>query len=203
MAQWDRSIRSAIVHSETLFVFAARDYTMNVDGRDLADVRDNILQIPNMNTTGRLPTMLLVHIKMQVRITVPDERLAAHAPVDTTGTVQNIELHPTDRARLLQLPSEANFVLHHAPTILVQIDDNDTNTGLGPGIVAVESVTCQPFTIELELEEGQVFQSTLVESESRQRANTFDNCYSVDHLHFTRLYGHAWADLPFSHTSPH
>ena len=36
---------------------------------------------------------------------------------------------------------------------MVQIDDKDTDTGLGRGIVAVEPVTCQPFTIELELED--------------------------------------------------
>ena len=67
--------------------------------------------------------------------------------------MQNIELHPIDRARWLQQTSEAIFVLHHAPTVLVQIDDDDTDTGFGPGIVAVEAVTCQPFTIELELED--------------------------------------------------
>ena len=67
--------------------------------------------------------------------------------------MQNIELHPIDRARWLQRTSEAIFVLHHAPTVLVKIDDDDTDTGLGPGIVAVEAVTCQPFTIELELED--------------------------------------------------
>ena len=153
MAQWDRSLRSAMVHSETLFMFAARDHITNVDNRDLTAVRDKLLQVPNMNTTGRLPAVLLVHLKMQVRITVSDERLAAQAPVDTTGMVQNIELHPTDRTRWLQQTSEAIFVLHHAPTVLVQIDDENTDFGLGAGIVAVEAVTCRPFTIELELED--------------------------------------------------
>ena len=70
-------------------MFAARDYIMNVDGRDLTAVRDKLLQIPNMNTTGRLPAVLLVHLKMRVRITVSDERQIAQAPVDTTGIVQN------------------------------------------------------------------------------------------------------------------
>ena len=162
MAQWDRSLRSAKVHSETLFMFAARDYIMNVDGRDLTAVRDKLLQTPNMNTTGRLPAVLLVHLKLQVRITVSDERLAAQAPVDTTGKVQNIELHPIDRARWLQRTSEAIFVLHHAPTVLVQIDDNDTDAGLGVGIVAVEAVTCRPFTIELELEDPRFSRARLL-----------------------------------------
>ena len=162
MAQWDRSLRSARFHSETLFMFAARDYIMNVDGRDLTAVRDKLLQVPNMNTTGRLPAVFLVHLKMQVRITVSDQRLAAQAPVDTTGIVQNIELHPIDRARWLQLTSDAIFVLHYAPTVLVQIDENETDTGLGPGIVAVEAVTCQPFTIELELEDSRCSRARLL-----------------------------------------
>ena len=106
-----------------------------------------------MNKTGRLPAVLLVHLKMRVRITVLDERLAAHEPVDTTGLVKNIELHPIDRARWLQRTSEAIFVLHHAPTVLVQIDEDDTDTGLGVGTVAVEAVTCQPFKIAFELED--------------------------------------------------
>ena len=111
-------------------MFAARDYIMNVDGRDLMAVRDKLLQTPNMNKTGRLPAVLLVHRKMEVRITLSDERLAAKAPVDTTGLVKNIELHPIDRARWLQQSSEAIFILHHAPTILLQIDDDDTDTGI-------------------------------------------------------------------------
>ena len=106
-----------------------------------------------MNTTRQLPAVLLLHLKMQIRITVSDERLAAHAPVDTIGIVRNIELHPIDRARWLQQTSEAIVVLHHAPTVLVQIDEDETDTGLGPGIVAIEAVTCQPFSIELELED--------------------------------------------------
>ena len=100
---------------------------------NLTAVRDKLLQTPNMKTTGRLPAVLLIHLKMQVRITVSDERLAAHAPADTTGIVQNIELHPVDRTRWLQQTSEAIFVLHHAPTTLIQIDQEDTDTGLGPG----------------------------------------------------------------------
>jgi len=141
---------------------AAKDYIMNVDARDLVAVRDKLLQTPNMNTTGRLPAVLLVHLKMKVRITVSDERLAAQAPVDTTGIVQNVELHPIDRARWLQATSEAIFVLHHAPTVLVQIDEIDTDFGLGPGIVALEAVTCQPFTIELELEDTRCARTRLL-----------------------------------------
>ena len=134
-------------------MFAAKGYIMNVDAGDLPNVRDTLLPVPNMNTTGRLPAVLLLHIKMQVRITVSDERLAGRAPVDTTGVVRNIELHPIDRARWLQQSSEAIFVLHHAPPVLVRIDEDETESGLGPGVVAVEAVTSQPFTVEVELED--------------------------------------------------
>ena len=65
--------------------------------------------------------------------------------------MRHIELAPIDRVRWLQQKSDAIFVLHNAPTALVQIDDDTTDTGLGPGIVAVEVVKCQPFTIEVEL----------------------------------------------------
>ena len=50
-------------------MFAATDHIMNVDARDLTAVRDKLLQVPNMNTTRRLPAVLLLHLKMQVRIT--------------------------------------------------------------------------------------------------------------------------------------
>ena len=162
MAQWDRSLRSAAAFHETLFLCSAKDYIMNVDARDLTLVRDKLLQIPNMNTTGRLPAVLLLHLKMQVRITVSDERLAARAPVDTLGVVQNIELHPVDRARWQQQSLETIFALHFAPTVLVRIEDDETDTGLGPGIVAVEAVTCQPFTIDLEIDDQRCSRARLL-----------------------------------------
>ena len=72
MAQWNRSVRSASFYQETLFLLAARTHSINIDPRDLTAVRDKLLQIPNMNTTGRLPAFLLHHVKMQIRITVSD-----------------------------------------------------------------------------------------------------------------------------------
>ncbi len=37
--------------------------------------------------------------------------------------------------------------------VLVRIDEDETVSGLGPGIIAVETVTSQPFTVEVELED--------------------------------------------------
>ena len=53
-------------------------------------------------------------------------------------------------------------MLHHAPTVLVQIDEDETDTGLGPGIAAIEAVTCQPFSIELELEDQRCSRARLL-----------------------------------------
>jgi len=62
MAQWRRSVYSASHVEETLFIVAARDHIVNVDNRDLQAARDALLQVPNMNTTGRLPAVAMVHV---------------------------------------------------------------------------------------------------------------------------------------------
>ena len=76
--------------------------------------------------------------------------------------MKNIDLRPVDRARWSQQTSEAIFVLHHAPTVLLKINDVDTDSGLGPGVVAMDTVTCQPFTIELELGDPRCCRARLV-----------------------------------------
>ena len=86
---------------------------------------------------------------MRVRCTVTVCR--CQAPVDTTGVVQHIELNPADRFRWEREEVDSVFVLHHAPTVLVKIDDSDKDTGLGPGIIAVDKQLCDPFSTELEL----------------------------------------------------
>ena len=96
-----------------------------------------------MNNTGRLPAVLLVSVSMRVRCAMTVCR--RQVPVDTVGTVHSIELHASDRMRLLQDSTDAIVVLHHPPTILVKIGDNDQDTGLGPGIIAVEKQLCEPF----------------------------------------------------------
>ena len=153
MAQWNRSLESAKIAKETLFMYAAKDYITNVDSRDFIAVRDKLLKIPNMNTTGRLPAVLLLHINMQIRCTMTI--CPCQAPVDTMGVVQNIELHAADRVRWQQHDSDAIFILHHAPTVLVKIDENTTDTGLGPGVIAVDKRLCEAFFIDMELEDSQ------------------------------------------------
>ena len=45
-------------------------------------------------------------------------------------------------------------MLHHAPTVLVKIDDNDKDTGLGAGIIAVDKHLCEAFGADVELPEN-------------------------------------------------
>ena len=60
------------------------------------------------------------------------------------------------------------FVLHHPPTILVKIDDNDQDTGLGPGIIAVAKHLCEPFTTEVELTDERCSRARLLKVRVRR-----------------------------------
>ena len=166
MASWNRSLMAAKAARQPLFLYAAKDYISNVDNRDVLAVRDLLLKIPNMNSTGRLPAVLLACLTMRVRCTVTICRRTC--PVDTTGVVQHIELHPTDHMRWQQTECETIFVLHHPPTILVKLDDNDEDTGLGPGIIAVDKQLCEPFYNELELTDDGGSRARLLKVKARR-----------------------------------
>jgi hypothetical protein len=71
--------------------------------------------------------------------------------VATTGTITNIELGVMDRARWQSQSSDSIFLLHQMPTVLVRIDDDNTDTGLGPGVVAVKAVMSEPFAVTVEI----------------------------------------------------
>ena len=62
-----------------------------------------------------------------------------HSHAVTAGVVQHIEPTPADRLGWQRDEVESVFVLHRAPHILVQIDGIDNDTGLGPGVSAVEA----------------------------------------------------------------
>ena len=152
MAQWIRSVHSAAHHKETLFLVSARDYIANVSNRDLRAVRDALLHVPNMNSTGRLPAVALVHLKMKVRLTVTI--CPSQAPVDSQGVIEHIELDVVDRTRWERNKTQPIFVLLMHPTLLVKIDDSEIDSGLGPGIVAVEAKLSEPFRITVEIPSG-------------------------------------------------
>jgi len=155
-----------------------------------------------MNKTGRLPAVLLVHLKMHVRITVSDERLAAHAPVDTIGVVQNIELHPIDQARWLQQARRT-----HLRVTLCTYNPrahNRRRNREGTRTRHRRSRGCHLPAIHDRARTGRpaVLQSTFVESEGCERASALDNLDGVNPLHTTGHYVHAWPYLSSSHTSP-
>ena len=149
MAQWIRSVNSAAHHRETLFMCAARDYIQNVDACHLETVREELLKVSNMNSQGRLPAVALLHVHMKIRITVTS--CPCQAPVDTMGTIKHIELTAVDRARWQQQPSASMFVLCQLPTVLIQLDDNVIDTGLGPGIIAVGAAKSMPWFVPVSI----------------------------------------------------
>ena len=152
MAQWIRSVHSAAHHKETLFLISARDYIANVANRDLRAVRDALLHVPNMNSTGRLPAVGLLHRQMKVRLTVTI--CPTQAPVDSQGVIEHIELDPVDRLRWERNKRQPLCVLLMHPTLLVKIEDSEIDSGLGPGIVAVEAKLSDPFRITVEIPAG-------------------------------------------------
>ena len=167
MAQWNRFTEAAEAAKETLFIYAAKDYISSVKTLDVLDVRSRLLKIPNMNATGRLPAVLLVCKTMPVRCTVTVCR--CQAPVDITATVTHIELNPADRLRWQQDDIDSVFVLHHAPTILVKIDDSDKDTGLGPRIIAVDRDLCEPFSIDVELPQSRCSRARVLQIRARRK----------------------------------
>ena len=77
---------------------------------------------PNMNDTGRLPAVALLHIGMRVRLTVTIEGAA----VDSTGTIVGIDLHPTDASAPEPRAAEGvRLLLEMPPSVLVKLDDSD------------------------------------------------------------------------------
>ena len=59
-------------------------------------VSEQIASVPNMNNTGRLPSIALVHIGMEIRLTNTVE--APEAVTDSTGIIIGMDLDPVDVA---------------------------------------------------------------------------------------------------------
>ena len=146
MAQFARSQLSAGHHKAILFLCPAKDYIQNVDTRYLHHIRDELIKLPNMNKTGRLPGIALLHVHMPVRITVTIcPRLA---PVNT-GTIEAIELDALDRIPLQQGSTPRVLLLRCQPTVLVRLDECVQDIGLGTEIIAIEPTqSAEPFFVE-------------------------------------------------------
>ena len=108
-----------------------------MEARDLHAVRDQLLKTPNSNTTGRLPAVALLHVRMKVRLTVTV--CPCQAPVDTVGTIRHIELDAADRGRWQREPGGELLVLHHLPIVLMQIADDAADDAKGAEVARVRA----------------------------------------------------------------
>ena len=124
MAQVIRSRLSAVKATATLFIVPAKDYILNcplnprLTDAYLAEV---ISSIPNMNNTGRLPSIGLVHLGMIIRLTNTVE--APEAVTDSTGEVPGIDLDPDEPSAATEHISaiEGIRILHMQPIITVKL----------------------------------------------------------------------------------
>ena len=124
MAQVIRSRLSAVKAAATLFIVPAKDYVLNrplnprLTDAYLAEV---ISSVPNMNNTGRLPSIGLVHLGMVIRLTNTVE--APEAVTDSTGEIVGIDLDPDEPSAAIEHTSaiEGVRILHRLPTITVKL----------------------------------------------------------------------------------
>ena len=124
MAQVIRSRLSAVKAAATLFIVPAKDYVLNrplnprLTDAYLAEV---ISSVPNMNNTGRLPSIGLVHLGMVIRLTNTVE--APEAVTDSTGEIVGIDLDPDEPSAATEHTSaiEGIRILQRLPTITVKL----------------------------------------------------------------------------------
>ena len=100
MACNSRALASARRHEQTLFLCQAVDFCEQVAGlrQGELDLYKQMLAVPSVAHTSRLPGMVLLHIGMRVRITT--QILPPWAVQDATGTIMEIEASPRDRQRV-------------------------------------------------------------------------------------------------------
>ena len=188
MAQVIRSRLSAVHASAQLYLIPAQDFVMNkpLDVR-LTDayLAEQIASIPSMNSTGRLPSIAMVHIGMHVRLTNTVE--PPEAVTDSTGIVVGLDLHPDDASAAREDGPErpACRVLRRMPlAIIVRLDNVQTEflpplpcdlhatTGavrscprcdFRPGCIAVEPQTSRSFPVDIESPTGDMCYSLRVQ----------------------------------------
>ena len=131
MAQVVRSRLSAQHEGATLYIVPAEDHVLNLpDSSGLTDsyISEQIASVPNMNNTGRLPSIALIHIGMEIRLTNTVE--APEVVTDSTGTVIGIDFDPADAGAVLQ--SDAVIILQKLPLAVTVKLDNVTTEFLPP-----------------------------------------------------------------------
>ena len=129
MAQVIRSRLSAVQAGATLFIIPAKDYVFNrPQNSRLTDayLAEQIASVPNMNNTGRLPSIGMVHLGMTIRLTNTVE--APEAVTDSTGEVVGIDLDPDEPSAATERtsPIEGIRILHKLPIVTVKLDNVTT-----------------------------------------------------------------------------
>ena len=102
MACYSRAKASARKHQQTLFYCQAVDVSGQVGQSTQQDrqVYKDMVAVPSVAHTSRLPGMVLLHIGMRVRITT--QVMPPWAVQDATGTVREIEASAQDKTRMSQ-----------------------------------------------------------------------------------------------------
>ena len=125
MAQVIRSRLSALEHNATLYFIPAKDYLLNRPfDRNLTDkfLAEQIAGVPNMNNTGRLPSIAMIHIGMEVRLTNTVE--TPEAVTDSTGVVIAIDEDPDEPA---SMRTQGVRILKRLPlAVIVKLDNVKT-----------------------------------------------------------------------------
>ena len=126
MAQVIRSRLSAVKAAATLYVIPAKDFVLNrPQNARLTDeyLAECISSAPNMNNTGRLPSIALVHIGMIVRLTNTVE--SPEAVTDSVGEIVGIDV-AVDEPRSATSENSAIRILEKMPVVTVKLYEVDT-----------------------------------------------------------------------------
>ena len=131
MAQVIRSRLSAKLSNATLNFIPAQDYVLNRPPNQRltnTHIAEHIAGIPNMNNTGRLPSIAMLHVGMVVRLANTVE--APEVVTDATGTVVGIDVHPDDAPGAAAAHPEsqpATHTLRKLPlAVIVKLDNVKT-----------------------------------------------------------------------------
>ena len=129
MAQVIRSRLSAVQAGATLFIIPAKDYVFNrPQNSRLTDayLAEQIASVPNMNNTGRLPSIGMVHLGMTIRLTNTVE--APEAVTDSTSEVVGIDLDPDEPSAATERtsPIEGIRILHKLQIVTVKLHNVTT-----------------------------------------------------------------------------
>ena len=150
-----KAFLSARHHEAVLFLVQAEDAVLNLPF-DVPPLQATqaILRHANMNDTGRMPGVALLHVGMEVRLTVTVE--PPHCVVDCTGTILGFDLHPEDSAEATSAAEHGRplcFLRRLPHTVLVKLDDCD-NTLLPPLPCALHEATGAAYNADGASEHG-------------------------------------------------